>query len=101
MTALALAQTEEISKFFPQSFGRSGGKLLAPSARAAVQKPFFITASYLFCSGVSGSQPRIAPMPPLFSRRAGMSRSLLKSEQRASLVERLCCPRGIGKIRAG
>jgi len=31
----------------------------------------------------------------------GMSRSLLKSEQRASLVERLCCPRGIGKIRAG
>ncbi|MBM3642564.1 MAG: hypothetical protein FJX15_14940 [Alphaproteobacteria bacterium] len=32
---------------------------------------------------------------------AGMSRSLLKSEQRASLVERLCCPRGIGKIRAG
>jgi len=35
------------------------------------------------------------------AKELGMSRSLLKSEQRASLVERLCCPRGIGKIRAG
>ena len=34
---------------------------------------------------------------PDLNLNAGMSRLLLKSDQRTSLVERLCCPRGISK----